>query len=248
MTAASGRVRDAVVVGGGPAGLAFAIAAARRGLDVAVLERGAAPLDRACGEGLLPAGVRALGALGVLPLLPSADTAPVWEIRWYEPGGGGARVALPAPGGLGVRRTALRAALRARAVALGVEVREGAEVIAHRRAPGEIRAELAGGDAVAARVLVAADGRGSPVRRREGLDRPVAGPPRFGIRRHFALAPWADAVEVHFGDRAEAYVTPAGARRVGIAFLLELERGGRARYDELLGRFPALAARVAGAP
>ena len=50
------RLRDAVVVGGGPAGLAFAIAAATRGLDVAVIERRAGPVDKACGEGVLPAG------------------------------------------------------------------------------------------------------------------------------------------------------------------------------------------------
>ena len=49
-------MRDVIVVGGGPAGLAVGAEAARRGLDALVLERRPLPADKACGEGLLPAG------------------------------------------------------------------------------------------------------------------------------------------------------------------------------------------------
>jgi menaquinone-9 beta-reductase len=239
------RIRDAVVVGGGPAGLFFAAAAAARGLDVTVLERRAGPVDKACGEGLLPGGVRALSTLGVLGRIGRDDAAPVREIRWIEGDGVTAALRLPAPGGCGVRRTALSAALRARAVELGAELIEGTEVRAHRREGDRIWAELADGGAVAARVLVAADGLASAVRAREGLDRPVPDRPRFGVRRHFALAPWSDAVEVHFGDGAEAYVTPAGAGRVGVAILFEA--GAEPRFDALLARFPAVEAALSGA-
>jgi menaquinone-9 beta-reductase len=240
------RLRDVAVVGGGPAGLALAIAAAERGLDVTVFERGTPPLDKACGEGVLPAGVRALEALGVRALLPAADVSRVRELRWLEEDGAAAALALPPPGGLGVRRTALRSALRARAVALGVEVLDGAGVTSHRHGAGAVVVNVAGEDAMRARLLVAADGLGSPVRQREGLDVPVPGRPRFGIRRHFALAPWGEAVEVRFGPGAEAYVTPAGPGRVGVAILFE--RGEeRASFDALLARFPALRARLSTA-
>jgi flavin-dependent dehydrogenase len=239
------RIHDALVVGGGPAGLAFAAAAAARGLDVAVLERRAGPVDKACGEGILPAGVRALHSLGVLPSLSPADATPLDELRWIDLDGPEARLALPAPGGLGVRRTALSAALRERARAAGAELVEGVEVISHLAGRDEIRVGLAGGGERAARVLVAADGLASPTRRRAGLDRPVRGARRFGLRRHFARAPWSDAVEVHFGRGAEAYVTPCGAGRVGVAFLFERESGGR--FDQLLDRFPELRDRLHGA-
>lgn len=239
------RVRDAVVVGGGPAGLAFAVAAAARGLDVTVLEKREGALDKACGEGLLPAGRRALAALGALALVDPADAAPLRELRWCNPAGPEVSLRLPGEGGMGIRRTALSAALRARAAALGVEVRTGAEVVGHGRSGGRIAAQVRGGEAIEARVLVAADGLASAVRRRERLDLPVRGPARFGIRRHFAVAPWAEAVEVHFGEGAEAYLTPAGRGRVGLAFLFE--RGGRVRFEDLLARFPALEARLAGA-
>lgn len=237
------RVRDALVVGGGPAGLAFAAAAAARGLDVTVLERRAGPVDKACGEGLLPSGVRDLERLGASALLGDADASPVHGIRWIERDGPGVRLALPPPGGLGVRRTALSAALASRARAAGAEMVAPVLVTAHGRARDHAWAE-AGGRVLRARLLVAADGLASPVRRREGLEGIPRAPARFGVRRHFATRPWSDEVEVHFGEGAEAYVTPAGARRVGVAFLAG---GGPLRFDDLLRRFPALAARLRGA-
>ena len=240
----SGRVRDAVVVGGGPAGLAFAAFAAQRGLDVIVLERREGPLDKACGEGLLPAGVRALAPLAVLEAVPLAERASVSAIRWIDAAGGEARLALPPPGGVAIRRTALSAALLARAREAGAEVVSGAPVVRHRREGEAIVAEGTGFE-VAARVLVAADGLNSPTRRREGLALPPGRPARYGMRRHYAATPWSDEVEVHFGDRAEAYVWPAGPSRVGVAFLYEPGAAGDPR--RLLERFPAVARRVAGA-
>jgi flavin-dependent dehydrogenase len=59
------------------------------------------------------------------------------------------------------------------------------------------------------------------------------------------VTPWTADVEVHFGDGAEAYVWPAGPDRVGVAFLYAPGASGDPR--RLLERFPAVAARVAGA-
>lgn len=236
------RRRDAIVVGGGPAGLAFAAAAAARGLDVLVLEARAGPVDKACGEGILPAGVRALDALGVLGRLAPADASPLRRLRWVDAAGPAAEVALPAPGGLGVRRTALSAALLGRAREAGAEVLV-ARALDHRRHADEVVVRHEGGEA-RARLLVAADGLASAVRRREGLDLPVAGPRRFGLRRHLWRPGDGDAVEVHLGDRCEAYLTPSGEGRLGVAFLFEAPAAGG--WDGLLARFPALQARLGG--
>ena len=58
--------REVVVVGAGPAGLVAAIAARQRGFDVTVLDARTPPIDKPCGEGILPRGVAALNALGIL--------------------------------------------------------------------------------------------------------------------------------------------------------------------------------------
>jgi flavin-dependent dehydrogenase len=237
---------DVAVVGGGPAGLAVAIGAARRGLNTVVLERGTVPVDKACGEGLMPSGLAVLERLGARALLGQEGCAPFVGIRYVQEDGSGVEGRLPEPGGLGVRRVALAAALTERARAVGVELRERTQVQAHRRTEGGVALETLAGR-VEARVLVAADGLGSPLRRAEGLEVAAQGPRRFGVRRHFRVKPWAPYVEVHFADGVEAYVTPAGAERVGLAFLWEDGLPGRIGFDALLARFPTLADRLSGA-
>jgi flavin-dependent dehydrogenase len=97
------------------------------------------------------------------------------------------------------------------------------------------------------RFLVGADGLRSAVRRWAGLDGPAARRQRFGVRHHFAVAPWTDLVEVYWADGAEAYVTPVGDREVGVAMLWDRRRA-RGGFDLLLARFPDLARRLSGAP
>ena len=59
------RSTDLFVIGGGPAGLAAAIAARRRGMDVTLADCGVPPVDKACGEGVMPDGLAAARRLGL---------------------------------------------------------------------------------------------------------------------------------------------------------------------------------------
>ena len=70
---------EIAVVGGGPAGLASALALAKAGREVCVLERANWPQDRACGEGILPDGLAHLRALGVEP-----EGMPINGIEYYD--------------------------------------------------------------------------------------------------------------------------------------------------------------------
>lgn len=237
---------DVAVVGGGPAGLAVAITTTARGLNTVVLERSTVPADKACGEGLMPPALAVLDRLGALALLDRRESSPFVGIRYVQEDGTSVEGLLPGAGGLGVRRVALASALLARARDVGVELRERTQVLSHRRTGEGMTLETADGP-VEARMLVAADGLGSPLRRAEGLDVDSTGPRRFGLRRHFQVEPWTPYVEVHFADGVEAYVTPAGARRVGLAFLWEdgvVE--GRVGFETLLARFPRLSERLTG--
>jgi flavin-dependent dehydrogenase len=229
---------DLLVVGGGPVGLGTAIEAALAGLGVTLLERRGSPVDKACGEGLMPPARQALARLGVTP-----EGWPFNGIRYLTPAAS-AQARFRAGPGLGVRRTGLSAALSARAEQVGVT---RLQATAGPPVQGAGWVQAAG---VRGRWLVAADGLHSPIRRALGLDRPVPGPARFGLRRHYRVAPWTDLVEVHWSGRAEAYVTPVAADLVGVAVLAD-RNGSRpaphaGRPDWLAG-FPVLQHRLAGA-
>src|ERR1700739_4550357 len=84
---------DLLIVGGGPGGLATALHARRQGLSVIVAEPRENPIDKACGEGLMPGGLAELISLGVDPAgMPFHGIAYVSEHRRGEArflGGGG---------------------------------------------------------------------------------------------------------------------------------------------------------------
>src|SRR5260221_3264835 len=117
---------DVAMAGGGPAGLALAIHAAKRGLSNIVLERRAWAVDKACGEGLMAAGLGQLESMGVLGRVSSVDSAPFESIRYVQEDGSFAEARLPGRGGLGIRRVALVEALAAPARRLGAPLEEQA--------------------------------------------------------------------------------------------------------------------------
>ncbi len=231
---------DVAVIGAGPAGLAAAIWASERNFSVVVLDKRPLPIDKACGEGLMPSGVLHLQKLGIT--LSHQDASPITGICYVQEDGTRAIGKLPAPGGLGVRRLALSHALADRAVLAGVTLRR-AEVCGF----GDGRVQLTDGS-IGASFVIAADGLHSPTRHRLKLGDAAQGPRRFGLRRHYRRAPWSSYVEVHFADGVEAYVTPVGTERIGVAFLFEADRFAHVGFDTFLLRFPALAEKIGDAP
>jgi flavin-dependent dehydrogenase len=227
---------EVLIVGGGPAGLATAIAARRHGLDALVVDRSTPPIDKPCGEGLMPTGVVALERLGIE--LPDDCGRPFRGIR-YLGDGVSVRADFPGVAGIAIRRPVLHSLLVSNATEVGARFSWGTP----------IRGLTAGGvetddGEIRCRWLVGADGLHSRVRRWAGLGVPSRRRRRFGVRRHYRCEPWSDDVEVYWAENCEAYVWGTGANEVGVAMLWS---GEKSDFDRLMERFPALGSRLAGA-
>ena len=161
---------DVVVVGGGPAGSVAALALARAGAKVALIDKSAFPRDKACGDIVGPRALQVIADLG----LPAPVGRDVGEIVVVGPTG--RRCTLPCGVGLtytghgtAVTRTVFDAGLH------GAAVDAGADPV-HARAvePVEHRGQVAGyrldnGAELRADFVIGADGATSGVADAAGL-------------------------------------------------------------------------------
>jgi len=221
---------DVLVVGGGPVGLAAAIEARLAGLSVSVLEPREGVIDKACGEGLMPGALPLLDRLGINP-----DGMPLLGVSYRSATRRADHLFRTGPG-RGVRRTTLHAALLSRAQELGVQ-----RVVTRVDSVVQDAAGVTAGGLRGA-WLFGADGLHSTVRRLVGLERPVRGARRYGLTRHYELAPWSSFIEVHWTRGAEIYVTPVSPGLVGIAML----GAPRGDFGSVIAGIPELADRLAG--
>jgi flavin-dependent dehydrogenase len=228
---------DVLVIGGGPAGLAAALAARQIGFGVVLADRAQPPIEKACGEGLMPDAVDGLRRIGAD--LESGRGSPFRGIRFLDDKLE-AEASFPCGSfGLGVRRTELHRILVNRAQDVGVVALWGKKVDGL-----DPRGAIVGGRTIRARWIIGADGFHSRVRQWAGLAPPVwNGVRRIGLRQHYRIAPWTDFVEVYWRKGCQAYVTPTGANEVCVAMVSTNE----SRASDLTDMFPALASHLSGA-
>ena len=227
---------DVLVIGGGPAGLAAGIAARMNGLDVIVADGAKPPVDKACGEGLMPQTLDALRGLGVS--IQCGDGKRFHGIRFLE-GNASVEARFPSMKGLGIRRTVLHQRLTERAQECGVSLLWNTSVTG-LHAEGAV----AGGDLIRAKWIVGADGIRSRARRWIGSESVSLKQARFARQRHYRVKNWTDFVEVYWGKHTQAYVTPLGIDEM-CAVVISVDSGRR--FEDALREHPALAGRLAGA-
>ncbi len=227
---------DVVIIGAGPAGIAAAIAARQVGFRTTVLDARVPPMDKPCGEGVLPHGVAALRTLGVN--LDASVAVPFAGIRFEDQESSVCADFTDGPG-FALRRVRLHQLLLDRAVEAGVEFHWSARVT-HVDTDSIATAEAR----IPYKWLIGADGQNSTVRKWAGLDKRTFRRERFGFRRHFQVRPWTDVVEVYWTKGCQLFVTPTGEEEVGVA---GFSRVSQVRLEQALPRFPALAEKLAGA-
>jgi flavin-dependent dehydrogenase len=228
---------EVVIIGGGPAGLAAAIALRQRGIECAVFDGVEPPIDKACGEGLLPNALDALNQLGIS--IPSSDGYTLTGID-FRNAHCAAQAKFSGQHAIGVRRVRLHCLLTARANSLDIPLFWGNA--ATLGAGSTIQHD---GETIHYRWLVIADGQTSPLRKHLALDKATHMRLRYASRQHFNIAPWSRQIEVHWGPRGQIYITPVAENEVCVALLTSV-RG--LTVSSALADFPALQHRLTGAP
>jgi menaquinone-9 beta-reductase len=228
---------DVVIIGGGPAGLAAAIALRQKGIVCLVVEALEPPIDKCCGEGLMPDGLHSLKALGV-----EIREEEGYAFRGIRFANRTHRVDADFPNGtgIGVRRTHLHQRLIDRASEVGVRLIWGARATLPSHTEVMVNGAL-----TRFRWLIGADGTASRVRRWAGLAREKAFSQRVAFRCHYEIAPWSEYVEVHWGVTGQVYITPLARNRVCVVFVTGT---GRVDREHFLDGFPEVARKLAGAP
>ena len=244
-------IYDCAIIGAGPAGSAAALWLSRAGRSVALLDRSTFPRRKACGEGILPAGVTVLRELGAYD--EAAYHGRLFRgVSYTSRGGQEARATFPTGTGLAVPREELDHLLLRRAtLARGVRVLENSAMRSVERASGGVRVRLEN-ESLFARRLIAADGHASPSLKSLGV--PRGGPPRerYGLAaRLTGIEGVGDFVEVFLLGGGELYLTPLpGEGRASVALLLEhrtladAARGREAAFWRLARSHPALRSRL----
>jgi len=225
---------DVFVIGGGPAGLAAAIAARGRGFNVMVADGAAPPIDKACGEGLMPDTIEALKRIGIGA--SALDGYPLRGMRFLN-GDLTVKAEFAGAQGVGVRRVVLHRHLMECAQKAGVTLHWKTSVTGISPA-GVTMA----GKTIAARWIIGADGIRSRVRGWARLERSHRPQLRYAFRRHYRVPPWSDCTDVHWSRNAQAYVTPVSSTEVCIVLISSHHQG---RFASMDAEFPRLAERLA---
>ncbi len=238
---------EVIIIGGGPAGLFAGIVCARNGLRTLLLEKQSYPIDKPCGEGIMPAGVEHLRKLGAATFIEAGQHRLFSGIRYISCSGYRAEARFAEGPGWGIERVVFSSALYERARVLpNLEIREGVQPESDTSGTSEVRL---GKQVLRPHLLIGADGLRSRIRRLGGLEGPSSKLRRWGVRQHFHCPPWSDFVEIYWGPGLEAYVTPVSGSGVNVNFLWDAKRfkprqGGTKLVSSLLSEFPELHQRL----
>ena len=242
---------DAVIVGAGIAGSALAIALARSGHGVTLLEKSTVHVDRVRGEFIVPWGVAEAKALGILEVLENAganytvrsvpygedlspEDARKYSVRMDQMVSG-------IRGALNLGHPRICNVLNDAAIAAGATLLRGVDRIrVSSGLPPRIEFTLDGSDhTISPRIIIGADGRGSAVARQAGFDR-LADPIHHLLTGILVddVSEWPhDVQSVGVDGDFGFYVFPQGQGRIRLYATHGLDQPNRFAGDGAAERF-----------
>ena len=238
---------DVVIAGAGPAGTAAAIALARAGQRVVVVDKATFPRDKICGDGLTTGALRLLEDLGLDPA-GIASWTPVQDIHVSSPSRHVVTFPLPRDQGayaVVARRRDLDHALVLRAREAGATVLEGVEVTGATETEADVTLALGDGTTITAPYAIGADGMWSPLRKHLGTTTPGYLGEWHAFRQYFThVGPKASQLWVWFEPDllpgyAWCFPLPGGGANVGFG----IQRGAKVATKEMKALWPELLAR-----
>ncbi len=228
------------IIGGGPAGSSAAIAAARLGASVVLLEARSFPRHKVCGEFVSPEALDVLASL--LQNLPAGralldGAPPIDRTRLFL---GTRTIEAPvSPPALSITRYDLDAQLWMAAQDAGVVTRTDCEVTA-AEGGGPFRLITSSGN-VSAKALIIAAGRWSQFT----PDRTIpAGPRWIGMKCHFRELSPSPATDLYFFENGYCGVQPVATDVINACAMVRSDRA--TSLPEVLALHAKLAERAAG--
>jgi flavin-dependent dehydrogenase len=219
-----------VVVGAGPAGSIAALALARRGISVRLIDRSTFPRDKLCGDTLNPGTLAALSRLGVSAEIEQRGLA---VSGMCVSGPGGIVIDAPYPRGLqgvAISRCDLDSILLRQAIDAGASFESGvvvrAPLVAERRGSAVVEGveveTTRSRERWRAPVVIAADGRRSTLAFALELTRHPPVPKRWAIGAYFDVpAPPGPAMgELHIREGRYLGVAPLPGGRTNVCLVM----------------------------
>lgn len=226
------------IIGGGPIGLFSALVLAKKGHAVTLIEKRTFPIDKVCGQGIMPKGHELLKSVEID--FANHNSAPIEGITYFDNGLELAGL-LEAPG-IAVERKTLSQLLYQKCLeqkTINILQARVENVISHNQWNEVI---LDSGQSLEFKYLLACDGLHSHVRKCLKQEKIVLKRKRMGARFHFHDSSSKNRVEVYWDHHCEAYVTPTNEHLSEVAFLWEepVQVPKQQPLDFFIKKFPQL--------